>query len=326
MNRRDFLRIGFGSAILAGLPQTILADIRRNVKPYSPLNIRKRNIHIGLDAPFKMVHISDTHIALANSADSERKIMVGAGRSRYFPNAEHYLDEAIRYAQAGNMPIIHTGDLIDFVSEANLDFTARHFMTGDFLVSAGNHEFSQFVGEAREDEAYKQQSYAKVQDAFPNDLTFFAREIGGVNFVAIDNVYYNVTERQHELVEKEFKRGLPVVLLCHVPFYTPKLCEHTLKSSGGKAAYVAGVPLSITETFEHNDNLPAAEQWRNRSVQQRADKPTLEFQKWLHSQKRLKAILCGHCHEFFEEPFSKTAMQYVVGANYNGDAYEFAFD
>lgn len=326
MDRREFLKLGLGAAILGGLPEAAMADTRRNVKPYAPLNIRRRNIHIGLEKPLKAVHVSDTHITLANSADTERKIKVGAGRSRYFPNAEHYLDEAIRYAQAGNMPIIHTGDMIDFVSEANLDFTARHFMTGDFLVSAGNHEFSQFVGEAREDEAYKQQSYAKVQDAFPNDLTFFAREIGGVNFVAIDNVYYNVTERQHELVEQEFKRGLPVVLLCHVPFYTPKLCEHTLKSSGGKAAYVAGVPLEITETFEHDDSLPAAEQWRNRSVQQRADKPTLEFQKWLRSQKRLKGILCGHCHEFFEEPFSKTATQYVVGANYNGDAYEITFD
>lgn len=34
----------------------------------------------------------------------------------------------------------------------------------------------------------------------------------------------------------------------------------------------------------------------------------------------LKAILCGHMHRFFEERFSPTAMQYVVGANYLGDA------
>ena len=42
-------------------------------------------------------------------------------------------------------------------------------------------------------------------------------------------------------------------------------------------------------------------------------------------QPLLKAILCGHCHHFYEERFSPTAIQYVVGAGYNGDAYEIEF-
>ena len=34
----------------------------------------------------------------------------------------------------------------------------------------------------------------------------------------------------------------------------------------------------------------------------------------------LKGILCGHMHRFFEDRFSSTAIQYTVGATYNGDA------
>ncbi|MBO7608640.1 MAG: hypothetical protein J6S96_00355, partial [Muribaculaceae bacterium] len=82
---------------------------------------------------------------------------------------------ARRYAKEHDLMLLHTGDLIDFVSEANLDAAARHYLEGDWFVSSGNHEFSQYVGEAKEDEAYKQQSYQKVQEAYPNDLTFCSR-------------------------------------------------------------------------------------------------------------------------------------------------------
>ena len=158
------------------------------------------------------------HITLVDDRDNERKIKLAAGRARSMNLGEHYLDEAIRYAKEHDM-LLHTGDMIDFVSEANLDAAARHYCDADWFVSAGNHEFSQYVGEAKEDDAYKAESYQKVQEAFPNDLTFCSRIYGGVNFVSLDDVYCNVTERQHELMEQEVKRGLPIVLMCHVPFY-----------------------------------------------------------------------------------------------------------
>ena len=181
------------------------------------------------------------------------------------------------------------------------------------------------MGEAKEDEAYKHQSYQKVQEAYPNDLTFCSRVVNGVNLVSLDNVYYNVTERQHELMEQEVKRGLPIVLMCHVPFYTPKLCAYSFESAHHVAAYVCGAPLEVTETYQQDPNRPPEEAWRNRNIQQRADKPTLEFIKWLGKQKLLKGILCGHCHFFFQEPFSKTAVQYVVGATYKAEAYGVSF-
>ena len=46
---------------------------------------------------------------------------------------------------------------------------------------------------------------------------------------------------------------------------------------------------------------------------------------WLKEQPLLKAILCGHCHSFYEERFSPTAMQYTVEAGYKGGAYEIEF-
>lgn len=332
MKRSEFLRLCGGALLLTQLPKPLIAKANAGAEagnaaegPSSLKDIRKITINVGATKPFSALHISDTHLTRVDERDNERKKRLSLGRQRVFPWAEHYFDAAIRYARERKLMVLHTGDLIDFVSDANLDFVAMQLGVGDWFASAGNHEYSQYVGEAKEDAAYKAQSFDKVQRAYPNDLKVASRVINGVNFVALDDVYYNVTAEQHELMRREVEKGLPIVLLCHVPFYTPKHCADVLKGNNGLAGYVTGAPLEITRTYQTNPSLPANEQWRNRSVQQRSDEPTLEFIAWLKQQPLLKAILCGHCHHFYEEQFSPTATQYIVGAGYNGAAYEVEF-
>ncbi len=339
MDRRDFIKVSGAAAAgmaLGGCAPKVKETgdsaplvkewpqfpdrIARDVEVYTPLNIREITVEIGLEKPFDVMHLSDTHIARADERDDERKILLSAQRSRGMNAGEHYLDEAIRIAQERGMYLFHTGDLYDFVSEANLACAARHMIEGDWFVSAGNHDYSKYVGEAKEDETYKQDSYEAVRAAFPNDLRFASRVIGGVNFVAVDNVYYNFTERQLEQMKAEMAKGLPVVMLCHVPLYTPEYYKDEMERMGNRCAYLCGVPLELTETYEPGVSYPAGEEWRYRKVQQRADEPTLAFIAWLKEQKLLKAILCGHMHRFFEDRFSETAIQYTVGATYLGDA------
>ena len=216
--RRSFLRLGVGVLAAAELPRAAWAKRA----PLAPLELKTIEIAAGASKPFGAVHVSDTHIARADRRDDARKITLAANRT-FAPWGEHYLDEAIRAAESAGEMLIHTGDLIDFVSAANLDMAEGHFAGHDWFASAGNHEFSQYVGEAKEDAAYKAASYARVQSAYPNDLTFASRVVNGVNFVALDDVYYNVTARQHELFKAEVEKGLPIVMLCHVPFYGPRL-------------------------------------------------------------------------------------------------------
>jgi hypothetical protein len=272
-----------------------------------------------------VLHLSDTHLTRVDGRDNERKHTLAARRQSAFPWAEHYFDAAVRYARERNLMIMHTGDLQDFVSEANLDFISSQLIVGDWYTSAGNHEFSQYVGEAKEDAAYKAQSYDKVQEVFPNDLTVASRVINGVNFVAIDNVYYYVTKEQHAAVKREFEKGLPVVLLCHIPLYTPKHCLDTLIRQKGRTSYMMATPPKIIEDFRRDPSSAAEEPYRSRAVSHDIDQPTLEFHSWLKEQPELKAILCGHMHEFYEEQFSPTAKQYTVGANYFGLAHEIEF-
>ncbi len=319
VSRRIFLA-GAGALTAAELPLPALA--KRG--PIPPLKVEAFEIPVGAAKPFGALQVSDTHIVRVDTRDDARKMKLAAGRS-FAPFAEHYLDEAINLAKTQGDLLLHTGDLIDFVSAANLDLVEAHFAGNDWFVSAGNHEFSQYVGEAKEDAAYKRQSYDRVQAAYPNDLTFCSRVVNGVNFVSLDDVYYNVTEAQHALFMKEVEKGLPIVLLCHVPFYGPKLYDFVMSHTGNKCAYVTGAPLGLTSTYRGDANPPPGQEWRARSVQQRTDRPTADFIAWLKEQKLLKAILCGHLHDYFQERFSPTALQYVCSATYKGHAQRLRF-
>lgn len=301
-----------------------LKSINGENLPNFKLDIRPLTINVGATKSFKALHFSDTHFTRAGEGENERKRKLSVVRQCGFAWAEHYFDMQVEYAQKNNLMILHTGDMNDFITDDNLEHVKAQTRVGDWICAPGNHDFSLYVGEAWEDEAYKAQSYDKVQKYFPNDLTFSSRVVNGVNFVSLMNGYYYVTEYQLKRMKEEVAKGLPIVLLCHVPLYTPKHCEWILKGNNNYAAYVMGAPREITSSFRLNTNYPA-DHWKQCRKQQYSNDTTLEFAAWLKEQPLLKAILCGHCHHFFEEQFSSTAVQYVVGAGYLGAAYEITF-
>lgn len=313
MRRRSFLKTGggaFAAAVLPGFAQ-------EPAKPASGLlRVAPVEIKIGLPKPVRALHFSDTHLCYADERENERKRTLAASRLRYFGNGPACLDAALAYAKERRELVLHTGDLIDFVSAKNLEAVQEKFSSVDCVMSAGNHEFSQYVGEAKEDDAYKAQSYARVQQHFPNDLTFYSRAVGGVNFVALDDVYHNLTAQALELFKGEVAKGLPIILLCHCPLYTPETFDAELKHHQEENLrrpkkdlfiYQAGVPPEKT-----GGSVRAP----------RPDGPTLALIDYLKKQPLLKAILCGHLHRRMSGRFSETAVEYVAGPSFKGEAQE----
>ena len=333
LDRRDFLRAGIGVGLAtmgraafaaAGeAPDVCSKAAARRLKGFAPLDVKRISVNVGAARPFKVVHVSDTHIVRAERSDGERKIQLAATRYPEMGYGEHYLWAAVARARADGAMLVHTGDMIDFVSKANLDFAGLVYGSDDWFVSAGNHEYSRFVGETKEDAAYKAGIYAEVSAHYPNDLTFASCVVNGVNFVAADDVYYNFTEAQLGLMEKEVAKGLPIVFLCHVPLYAPRHYAHQMARTGGVCAYETGVPDDLVATWK--GGAVDCDNWRDRRVQQRTDAPTAEFIAYLKAQPLVKALLCGHCHEFWEERFSPTATMYVADATYHGSCNEIEF-
>ena len=290
-------------------------------------HFRRLEVPVGAARPFTALLLADTHLTRCDERDGERKNALAAVRRQgEFRDAERFLREALARARERRPDLLlHAGDVIDFTSAANFEAAAALFSENDFFACVGNHEFSRYVGEAREDAEYKAASAGRVAAVWPNDISFASRVVNGVNFVAADNVYYHFTEEQLELMEREVAKGLPIVLLCHVPLYAPGLYAAVMARTDGVCAYLSGVPDALVDTWRKERDWPEAERWRDRRVQQRADAPTKAFVEYAKAQPLLKAVLCGHTHFFWQERLSPTAVQIVCPGTYIGEALELRF-
>ena len=193
MKRREFLKLCGCFVLSTSISYKAFATLKNlngENLPNFKLDIRPLTINVGATKPFKALHISDTHYTRATEVENQRKINLATARQKTFPWAEHYFDMEMDYARDKNLMVLHTGDFQDFITEANLEQIKLQTNVGEWITAPGNHDFSLYVGEAWEDEAYKAQSYDKVNAAFPNELTFNSRVVNGVNFVSLMNGYY----------------------------------------------------------------------------------------------------------------------------------------
>lgn len=267
------------------------------------MKIIKNEINIGIEKPFTFLHMSDTHLCLADDRDNERKNKLAAGRTVIFPQAEENLEFAIRYATDNGYMIAHTGDLIDFVSCANLDAAERFTDATDCFMAAGNHEFSQYVGEAVEDAAYRNQSLDRVQASFKNDIRFCCREVNGINLVAIDNSYYLFEREQLDALKAVAEQGKPILLFMHTPLYTKELHESLVKL-GAKVFSMMSVPEELMSDYP-----------QSRYKQQKEDAVTAEAFEYIKAQSLIKGLLVGHLHFDHECTFGSGIPQLMTGCN-----------
>lgn len=261
----------------------------------------KTDLFIGINKPFTVFHASDTHFTFADERDNERKNQLALNRKKSFMENEENAEYIINTVSEKSAPLIHTGDLIDFVSEKNLDKAQEFIKSVDCFFSAGNHEFSLYVGEAKEDAAYRNQSLEKVQKCFSNDIRCSSRIINDVNFIAIDNSYYNVEEYQLEFIKKEEEKGLPIILCVHTPLYCEEFYNFSLED-GGVPVYLMAVPVELMKEYSEH-----------RFLQQKADEITFKAYKHIVESEVIKAVLCGHIHYDFDAYINNKIRQISTG-------------
>ena len=259
-------------------------------------------LNVGAEKPFTLLHISDTHLCLADDRDCQRKLELAERRAKGFPDAEATLAEAEKIASEKNLTIVHTGDLLDFVSQANIDEAKRFTDENDVFLAAGNHEFSQYVGEAWEDADYRNQSLEKVQAAFKNDIRFSSRKVNGVNLIAIDNGYYLFEKEQLDALKAEIALGLPIILFMHTPLYAEDLLNFHYKLEDNPVVYQMAVPEKYLKDYP---------EYRYR--QQKADGITQEAYDLIVGCPQVKALITGHLHFDFEGNIHENLPQIVTG-------------
>jgi len=282
--------------------------------------IKEYTVNIGSVQPFSVIHMSDNHICLADSRDDERKTELCRNRlngfTDGFPEKQEKINSAMfEYIRESKLPLVHTGDFIDFVSHKNLEYASKCFDGIESVVCAGNHEFSLYVGEAWEDEAYKMKSLADVQKAFPDGIEFGVQYINGLKFITVDDGYYYILPEHLDAFKSEISDGEPFVLVLHNPLYSEDLYRKVMAGKPlSEPPYLTGCPEELLKALNEH-----------RFKQQRADKTTLEFLKICNECKNLKAVLTGHLHEEFVSQLDSGVPQLVADGAFRDVMYKISF-
>lgn len=284
------------------------------------MDITEYTVEIGAQKPFFAYHMSDNHICLADERDGKRKTELAADRENCFcgnreKSTSTAAGELFDFIKKENALLIHTGDLIDFVSCSNLEYAKKLFDGADCIACAGNHEFSLYVGEAWEDEEYKAQSLDKVCESFPAGIIFGVREVNGVQFITLDNSYYYILPELYEKTEAALANGKPSVLIVHTPLYSAETYEKIMKGKpSDEPPYLCGCP----ETLLKNLN-------EHRFRQQCPDDITYRFIELCNGSKNLKAVLTGHIHRPLFSHLESGAVQIAADGAYGGTVNRIRF-
>jgi len=280
------------------------------------LKINEISITVGATAPFKAIHLTDSHI---NKIDDRDFDVLSARFNKMVSKKEAiyrdvYLMDAVHYAEThDDMLVLHTGDILDMYSEAGLDYIAAIFhRLKNVFACVGNHEFLNVVGHGIPDDPTRSLLHDTVQSAYCNDIIFDSKLVNGVNFVSFDNVNYNVSQEIFDKMKLEVAKGYPIVIVCHIPIYIPETIQSRLDDRGGTYASVMGAPKYITDTYTGTETSGA-------KFEQQASSVTLQFTEYLRQQTCIKAILCGHNHKKHIEQFSPTCKQYTMAASYDAN-------
>jgi len=266
------------------------------------LNVKEISIEAGAEKPFSVLHVSDTHLTSVYPAEDQWKQEMSRADTPIFgARQEEALAASVAYAKENCDFLLHTGDLIDFVSEANLDLARRH-LPECCLGALGNHEYSHYgwlAGKAGTAGPGPEETRNILSKAFPFRLPCAAKTANGVVFVAIDDADGTVSPDQIVRFRKIAARGNPMILCMHVPFYTlgVRLAARRWWKKG-------------TDESDPELNLPDA-------GRQKADAATQKFIAYLKKEPLLKGILSGHLHMEVEDRFSPTAVQYAAAGNFS---------
>jgi calcineurin-like phosphoesterase family protein len=254
----------------------------------------------GLKKPLTVLQITDSHISVLD--DSEKAFHKYAARmDNAYLSQPHFLTGEPTTAPEGFLGVLDlarkekvdllalTGDIVNNPSKSSVRFVADALDQAGvpYFFTAGNHDWCYEGLPGGPDDLrdeWIEEALLPLYSAGVDPLNY-AVQMGGINFVTIDNSTYQVTASQAAFYRKEIARGLPTVLLIHIPIQISGFDP----GPGGSC----GAPRT-------SGQLPLAS--------------TTEFVQCVRQSKNLVAALTGHYHKALTFPMGPTGTQYVTPA------------
>jgi hypothetical protein len=250
----------------------------------------------GLDREVRMLHVTDAHLVQIDDRDADRQ-EASAEFCRLFEGSEAgFQTEMARAAELEVDLVGLTGDIVCFPSHAAIEYASEVIgrVKPPVLYTSGNHDW-RFPDVARTAEQ-RDLWWPRLDPLSDGQPAFRGLEVGGIQFLAIDNSTYQISPEQLQSVRAHLENGKPTVILSHIPLSIATLRDPTIEM--WKAPILVGDPHWEPESrakIGAGDDTPS----------------TLEYVRMLTGAENLVAIFCGHVHFTHEDTVSPHAVQYV---------------
>lgn len=259
----------------------------------------------GISSKHTFIQIADSHIVNLSSNTGSFYYSESVSRYNHFINigngypAKDTLRAMFEYAADSDNNIDGvwmSGDNIDFPSSENIGFLKDTLASNpvDIQYCFGNHDWT-YPSHYFDDYARKNYRPLLTELMGGNNLISL-RNYGDFLVVTIDNSenYIKYDSVWTQLNNAVISTGLPVILVCHVPFYNPEL-----------QAYCK----SIWKTDETMN--PNSTKYPNTDA-------TKKIYNWVTSSGQVKAVISGHLHINYSGKLAGGVPQYCVNGAYSG--------
>lgn len=258
----------------------------------------------GVQEEYDILFLTDTHIVLESSENSDEVINNATARAPMFqdtegvPSSEQYpawMDYAVEEEVDG---VLLGGDIIDFPSSANVSFLQEQLAKLDmpYVYALGNHDWTypwDYMTERG-----KQEYLPMLAPMMGGNTAIQSYEFEEFTVVAVDNSSGQVNPEAIDPYEEILEEDKPVILMVHVPLFTDSVLSKAAKMWQSDVVIgneeVGGIqPNSTTEEFVE--------------LTTDADSP-------------VEMVLAGHVH-FYDKDYiegEKEILQLVGDAGYKG--------
>ena len=269
----------------------------------------------GLGRTYRFMHVTDVHIATAYPDEPERMQKEAELRGgHYFPPFEGFTAGTrfpffFREAENSGMDgILLTGDICDFPSRSNLDILKSGLENSGVpaVYCMGNHDWTfleNYQSDSHKDEFipeyygmvnHRSDAAGKISSGLlPGSVFWKLADFGEFLVFAFDNGRNRVLPETVEAFKDVLAAGRPVILSCHVPFYSPTLREPTVD-------------------YWHSDILLGG-------TEVHADGPTQEFIDLMKApDSPVRAVVAGHIHFDHEDMLNENIVQFTTTEGHRG--------
>jgi len=258
----------------------------------------------GIEREYEIWFLADSHMTRCYDGESADIKEYSAQRTPGFAN-ELGVSSDLIFSQFIDMAneekpdlILFGGDIIDFPSEANIDFLKAELdrLKVPYVFAMGNHDWT-FPWEYMTPEG--SDKYRPMLEEYMNGNTYANMiELDDLVILSVDDSSNQVAAEALGAIESAYELNKPIILMQHVPFSTEKLIARA------KEDWANPVTLGMQVHGGIAPNEISTDLWY----------------KTHDEESPIKVVLAGHVHFPYEEELSETTLQIITDAAFKGNA------